>query len=118
MTGQYRYKASPPTWWKFNCIVRPRKRKYQQGSCLLLASTRPNTVNYTYLSKLPPVQKVTGIIFEDKDEVDLVFMPYTTGEREEKYQEVDKKKASIDLLMLALQRSYRAARSPVASSWC
>lgn len=55
----------------------------------------------TYLSKLPPIQEVTGIILEDKDKVDLVFMPYTAGKSEKDDQEVDQEKAGIDLPRLA-----------------
>ena len=102
MTGQYKYKASPPTPWKLSCIVKPRKRKYQHGSCHLSESTRTIAMRWTYLSKLPPVQKVTGIIFEDKDEVDLVFVPYATSKGEKKDQEVGEEEPSIDLTMSVL----------------
>jgi hypothetical protein len=103
MTGQYKYKASPPILWKLSCIVKPKKRKYQHGSCHLSESTRSIAMRWTYLSKLPPIQKVTGIIFEDEDEVDLVFVPYATSEGEKKDQKVDEKEPSIDLIMSVLQ---------------
>lgn len=116
MTGQYRYKASPPTRWKLSCIVRPRKRKYQHGSCQSSAGTRPVSKTCTYLGKLSPVQKVTGIIFKDKNKVDLVFMPYAAGKGEQDDQQVDKEEAGVNLFPLALHTLQMTARLPVASS--
>lgn len=81
MTGQYKYRASPPTRWKLSCIVKPKNKKYQHGSWQRLAGSRNFTGRWTYLSELPPIQKVTGIIFENKNEIDLIFVPNAACKR-------------------------------------
>ena len=63
------------------------------------------SVAHTYLGKLPPVQEVTGVVFEDKDKVDLVLMPYTTCESEQNDEKVDEEEAGVDLLWSALRTS-------------
>jgi hypothetical protein len=74
--------CSPPTWWKFKYMNRPRKKRSQQGSCSILASNQ-NLGNNTHFSKLPPVEKMAGIIFENENIIDLGLMPDTTCETEE-----------------------------------
>jgi hypothetical protein len=108
--------TSPPTRWKFNCIVRPRRAKYQHGSCQTSVKTFVD-VGSTYLSELPPIQKVTGIIFEDKNEVDLVFVPHTTSKSEAYHEKVNKEKASVYLPRLDLHTLSQHASVPVVDSW-
>lgn len=84
-------------------MVKPRKKKYQQGSYRTSVGGSSVGKACTNLGKLPPVQKVTGIIFEDKDKVDLVLMPHSASKREEDDQKVDEEEASIYLSTLALR---------------
>lgn len=55
---------------------KPRKKRHQQGSYLCKQASR-TSVRYTYFRKLPPIEKVAGIVFENENIVDLGLMPNT-----------------------------------------
>ena len=51
----------------------------------------------TNLCKLPPVQVVAGIIFEDENVIDLVLVPDPTRHAEQEKKKVDQEVSSVDL---------------------
>jgi hypothetical protein len=74
--------CSPPIWEKFRYMNKPRKKRHQQGSYACQSNVQ-SLDRDTHLSKLPPIEKMAGIIFEDENIVDLSLMPNTTCETEE-----------------------------------
>jgi hypothetical protein len=51
----------------------------------------------TYLSELPPVEEMAGIVFEDENVIDLGLVPDATCQAEEEEKKVGQKVAGIYL---------------------
>lgn len=91
-------------------------KKHQQGSWRLSVRTT-HTGKRTDLGKLPPIEEVAGIVFEDKDVVDLVLMPDTARQAEEEEKEVDEEIPGINLDGLVTATAGLPCDAPVIDSW-
>lgn len=71
-----------------------------------------------YFTKLPPVQKVAGIILENENIINFVFVPDSAHQTEQKQKSVHEEVTSIYLLAISLYLVLRRGAVPVTDSSC
>lgn len=79
-----------------------KEKKVPTWQLQCVSQDRLAVVQGTYLGKLPPIQEVTGIIFENEDKVNFRVMPHSASKREEQNKKIGEEVTSVNLPWSAL----------------